>query len=99
MEGSDVEEGEDGEDQATFWELLTRFYEETKRYKKFFNLNDFAEGFLFKFFLPLHDIVSDFLIAKNFSTIKVSWFKFFAYDFIACPGFMIFFYQHWKINR
>ena len=68
--------------------------EELKNYKKYFNLNDFAEALLMKFFLPVNDIISDFLIAQNLSMVENDthtishWFTFLAYYNIACPGFM-----------
>ena len=97
MEGGNVEEDEDNEEVATVWELLICFYEEIKDSTKFFNLNDFAEGILLKFCLPANDIVSDFWVAQNLSRIRFkkdnisNWFTFFAYYFIAFPGFMFFF--------
>ena len=77
---------------TSFWELLTRFGDEIRSYKKFFNLNDCAEALLLKLFLPANDLISDFLVAekwfKSDNDIVCKWFTFFAYYFIACPGLM-----------
>ena len=85
---SEVNEEEEKEE-VTCCGLLTNFWEEIKNYKKFFNLNDCAEGILLRVFLPANDIISDFLVAeKLFQSeyiIVQQWFIFFAYYFIAWP--------------
>ena len=92
-EAGSAEMGEEDEkEEVTCCGLLTNFWEEVKNYKKFFNLNDCAEGILLRVFLPANDIISDFLVAeklfKSEHIIVQQWFTFFAYYFIAWPGVM-----------
>ena len=72
-------------------QFLKRFLDEIKNFKTFFNLNDFAEGVFWQM-LSANDILSDFILAeklfKSEDEIVSRWFTFFAYYFIACPGFM-----------
>ena len=88
----DAEDGEEDEEKVSFRELVMCFWEEIKNFKKFFNLNDCAEAILLKVFLPANDIISDFLVADKLfqsdNQVVSKWFTFFAYFFIACPGFM-----------
>ena len=77
---------------------------ELRNFKHFFNINDCAEGLLFKAILPVNDIFSDFLVAEKIyntdypnvidKTVKINELtSMFIYFFIACPGFMILIYN------
>ena len=83
--------------EETALESLKNLIEEMRNAKKYFNLNNCAEGILLKVFLPANDIISDFLVAENLLRVKndtqtiSTWFTFFAYYFIACPGIMFIF--------
>merc|ERR1719378_1170168 len=84
------------EDQSTTCQTSswTSLKEELKNCRRHFDWNFFREAFVFLFFLPLNDIVSDFLIAEKFYTthngIDNVWMTFFSYAFIASPGVMFF---------
>ena len=84
-------------DKETPLESTMHLIEEMKSFKKYFNINNCIEALLMKFLLPANDIISDFLIADGLSKVEndkntiSQWFTFFAYFFIACPGFMFLF--------
>ena len=74
-------------------EIWHSFRKEVRDFRKNFSWNICIEAMVLRLFLPLNDIVSDFLIAKKSNnTIKDksinSWVTFFSYYFIACPGIM-----------
>ena len=46
---------------------LSLLWSEARNFRQFFNPNICAENFVFKVFLPMHDIVSDFLVAEKMS--------------------------------
>ena len=92
-EAEETEETEEEtEGSETIRGILSKFWQEIRNFRKYFNINDCAEGIVLKVFLPANDIISDFLFARNLfrSTdprIK-QWFTFFAYYFTAWPGVM-----------
>ena len=98
MENSDPQGEEEGE-RRDLWDLWREFWAEAKAFRKYFSWNAYIEAVLLKFFLPLNDIISDFLIAEKFhNTIKHPtinrWATFFSYYFIACPGLMFLLSNH-----
>ena len=92
----EAEETDETEDEAegseTVCGILSKFWQEIRNFKKYFNINDCAEGIILKVFLPANDIISDFLFAEKLlqseNPIIRQWFTFFAYYFIAWPGVM-----------
>ena len=77
--------------------LLIEFLSELRHFQKFFNINDCAEGILFKAILPVNDILSDFVVAEKIyktdypnsigEKVKINHLtSMFIYFFIACPG-------------
>ena len=57
-------------DEGTTIGSIISLVEELKNFKTYFNLNDFVEGLVMKFFLPANDIISDFLIAECLSKVE-----------------------------
>ena len=90
MENSDPQGEEEG---RALEDFLRDFWAEIRAFRKYFSWNAFIEAVLLKFFLPLNDIISDFLLAEKFHNIIRDqsinrWVIFFSYYFIACPGVM-----------
>ena len=95
QESEEAEETEEGnEENETVCGILSKFWQEIRNFKAYFNINDCAEAIMLKVFLPANDIISDFLFARNLlkngDMIIKKWFTFFAYYFIAWPGVMVF---------
>ena len=66
QESEEAEETEEGnEENETVCGILSKFWQELRNFKKYFNINDCAEGILLKVLLPANDIFSDFLFARN----------------------------------
>ena len=92
MENSDAQ-GEEEEGERAVDDFLRDFWAEIRAFRKYFSWNAFIEAVLLKFFLPLNDIISDFLLAEKFHNIIRDpninrWVTFFSYYFISCPGLM-----------
>ena len=88
----------------SFSVLLIEFLSELRHFQQFFNINDCAEGILFKAILPVNDILTDFVVAEKIyktdyqnsigEQVKINHLtSMFIYFFIACPGFMILIYN------
>ena len=71
MEHSEPQGEEEGE-RRDLGDLWREFWAETKAFRKYFSWNAFIEAVLLKFFLPLNDIISDFLIAEKFHNTRGS---------------------------
>ena len=80
----DTEVEDENTKNETILESLIKFWDEIKDFKKHFNLNDCAEGIVLKVFLPVNDIISDFLFAEKLleseNRVVRQWFAFFAYS-------------------
>ena len=79
----------------TFKIFVKSLVDEAKDFRKHFCWDKFAEGLVFRFILPLYDIISDFMLASTLNSDEynsdpfVSQFcTFFCYYCITLPGLM-----------